>query len=104
MALPSFYEELLELALSPGRDVRACPGTTIVPVYGGHVFAQIKASTSTRINLGLALGNTKTPKRLVDTGGFEKKDRITRRIEVKSKTGIADELKYSIGKAYQADQ
>jgi hypothetical protein len=46
----------------------------------------------------------KTPKRLIDTGGFEKKDRITRRIEVKSKADIDDELKRWLRKAYEGDE
>ena len=46
----------------------------------------------------------KTPKRLIDTGGYEKKDRITRRIEVKSKADIDDELKRWLKKAYTLDE
>ncbi len=45
----------------------------------------------------------KTPKRLIDTGGYEKKDRITRRIEVKTKNDIDDELKKWLKKAYALD-
>ena len=45
----------------------------------------------------------KTPKRLIDTGGYQKKDRITRRIEVKSKSDIDDELKRWLKKAYEMD-
>jgi hypothetical protein len=75
--LRPLYEQLLKLGFSLGKDVKACPCRTMVPFYRKHVFAQIKASTNTRIDLGFALGNLKTPKRLVDTGGYEKKDRIT---------------------------
>jgi hypothetical protein len=76
----------------------------MVPFYRNHVFAQIKPSTNTRIDLGFALGNTKTPKRLIDTGGYEKKDRITRRIEIKSKADIDDEVKRWLKKAYDMDE
>jgi uncharacterized protein DUF5655 len=68
------------------------------------VFAQIKPSTNTRIDLGLALGNRKTPKRLIDTGGYEKKDRITRRMEVKSKADIDEVLKQWLRTAYAMDE
>jgi hypothetical protein len=68
------------------------------------VFAQIKPSTNTRIDLGFALGDMKTPKRLIDTGGYEKKDRITRRIEVRSKGDIDDELKLWLKMAYEMDE
>ncbi|PYT26441.1 MAG: hypothetical protein DMG57_21500 [Acidobacteria bacterium] len=44
-------------------------------MYRNHVFAQIKPTTRTRIDFGLALKDRKTPNRLIDTGGFVKKDR-----------------------------
>jgi hypothetical protein len=94
---------LLKLGLSLGRDVKACPCKTMVPLYRNHVFAQIKPSTNTRIDLGFALGDMKTPKRLIDTGGHEKKDRITRRIEIKAKNDIDDEVKRWLRKAYEMD-
>ncbi len=99
-ALRPLYEQLLGLGLSLGEDVKACPCKTMVPFYRKHVFAQIKPSTNTRIDLGFALGNIKTPKRLIDTGGYEKKDRITRRIEIKTNGDIDDELKRWLRKAY----
>ena len=102
-ALRPLYEQLLKLGFSLGKDVKACPCKTMVPLYRNHVFAQIKPSTNTRIDLGFALGNMKTPKRLIDTGGYEKKDRITRRIEVRSKADIDDELKRWLKKAYEMD-
>jgi len=103
-ALRPFYDQLLKLSFSMGKEVKACPCKTMVPLYRNHVFAQIKPSTNARIDLGLALGNMKTPKRLIDTGGYEKKDRITRRIEVKSKADIDDDLKRWLRKAYEMDE
>ena len=103
-ALRPFYDQLLKLGFSMGKEVKACPCKTMVPLYRNHVFAQIKPSTNTRIDLGLALGNMKTPKRLIDTGGYEKKDRITRRIEVTSKADIDDDLKRWLRKAYEMDE
>jgi Domain of unknown function (DUF5655)/Domain of unknown function (DUF4287) len=103
-ALRPIYDELLKLGFSLGNDVKACPCKTMVPFYRNHVFAQIKPATNTRIDLGFALGDMKTPKRLIDTGGFQKKDRITCRIEVKSKADIDDELKRWLKKAYEMDK
>lgn len=103
-ALRPLYDQLLKLALSLGKEAKASPGKTVVSLYRNHVFAGIKAATNTRIDLGLALGNMKTPRRLIDTGGYEKKDRITRRIEVKSKADINDELKRWLKKAYEMDE
>jgi len=101
--LRPLYEQLLKLGFALGKDVKACPCKTMVPLYRKHVFAQIKPSTNTRIDLGFALGNVKTPKRLIDTGGYEKKDRITRRIEIKSSADIDDEVKKWLKKAYEMD-
>ncbi len=72
-ALRPVYDRLLKVALSVGTDVKACPGRTLVALYRNHVFAQIKPSTNTRIDMGLALGNIKTPKRLIDTGGMRRR-------------------------------
>jgi hypothetical protein len=73
-------------------------------LYRNHVFANLKPSTNTRVDLGLALGDMKTPKRLIDTGGYEKKDRITRRIEVKTKADIDGELERWMEKAWELDE
>jgi hypothetical protein len=68
-----------------------------------HVFAQIKPTTRTRIDLGLALGDTPATGRLIDTGGFEKKDRITHRIPITSPAEIDDEVKRWLKTAYDRD-
>ena len=102
--LRPLYDALLKLGLSIGKDVKACPGQTIVPLYRNHVFAQIKPTTQTRIDFGLALGDMKkTPKRLINTGGFEKKDRITHRFEIASLKDIDDEIKRWLKIAYDRD-
>ena len=98
------YDALLKLGLSMGKDAKACPCQTIVPLYRRHVFAQIKPTTQTRIDFGLALGDTKkTPKRLINTGGYEKKDRITHRFEITSWEDIDDELERWLKIAYDRD-
>jgi hypothetical protein len=101
--LRPLWEKLLETGRKLGKDVRVCPCQTMVPFYRQHVFAQIKPTTRTRIDLGLALKNTKTPKRLIDTGGFAKKDRITHRIEISALGDIDDEVKRWMKVAYDMD-
>jgi hypothetical protein len=101
--LRPIYDALLKFGLSAGKDVKACPCKTIVPIYRTHVIAQIKPTTRTRIDFGLALGNMKTPKRLIDTGGFKKGDRITHRIEITSKADIDDDVKRWLQRAYERD-
>jgi hypothetical protein len=102
-ALLPIYDELLRLGLSLGNDVKACPCQTIVPLYRNHVFAQIKPTTRTRIDLGFALGARKPEGRLIDTGGYAKKDRITHRIPVSSLSEIDNEVKRWFRLAYEED-
>jgi hypothetical protein len=103
--LRPIFEQLLALGKSLGTDVKACPGKTIVPLYRHHVFAQIKPTTNTRIDLGFALAafQGKLPKRLIDTGGLAKKDRITHRIEIKSNADLDDEVEKWLKVAYDLD-
>ena len=103
--LRPIYEELLTLGKSMGSDVKACPCKTIVPLYRNHVFAQIKPTTNSRIDLGLALTHYKgkLPKRVIDTGGLAKKDRITHRIEITSIGEIDGEVKKWLKTAYDLD-
>jgi hypothetical protein len=102
--LRPIYDELLRIGLAIGDDVKACPCETIVPLYRQHVFAQLKPSTRTRLDLGLALKDMKTPARLIDTGGFAKKDRITRRIAISSVDEIDNEVEHWLKVAYDLDQ
>lgn len=101
--LKPLYDALLAVGLSTGPDAKACPCKTIVPLYRNHVFAQIKPTTRTRIDLGFAIGDTKAPKRLIDTGGFAKKDRITHRIEITKLSDIDAEVKKWLRAAYDRD-
>ncbi|MFI5454340.1 MAG: DUF5655 domain-containing protein [Isosphaerales bacterium] len=101
--LRPIYDALLKLGMSLGHDVKVCPCKTIVPLYRRHVFAQIKPSTTTRIDFGLALEDTTTPERLVDTGGLAKKDRITHRIAISSLAEIDAEVKHWLRFAYNLD-
>jgi hypothetical protein len=102
-ALRPLYDELLKVGFSMGKDVKACPCTTMVPLYRNHVFAQIKPATQTRIDLGFALGPRKTEGRLIDTGGYAKKDRITHRIPIESARDIDAEVRKWLKTAYEAD-
>ena len=103
MGLRPIYDALLKLGLKVGKEAKACPCQTIVPLYRNHVFAQIKPTTRTRIDFGFALGDTKAKGRLIDTGGFANKDRITHRIEITSLKDIDDEVKRWLKVAYDRD-
>lgn len=101
--LRPLYEKLLAVCLAVGKEAKAVPAKTQVAIYRTHVIANIKIATRTRIDLGLSLGNMRTPARLKDTGGFQKKDRITRRIEITSPADIDADLKKWLKKAYELD-
>jgi hypothetical protein len=103
-ALRPIFDQLLQLGLGLAADVKACPCKTIVPLYRNHVFAEIKPTTRTRIDLGFALKDTPLTGRLLDTGGLEKKNRITRRIPITSLADIDDEVKRWLQTAYDLDE
>ncbi len=86
--LRPIFDCVLAWARKELKGVKICPCESIVPLYREHVIAQLKPTTQTRVDLGLALGDPAGLKGskggLVDTGGFAKKDRITARIELKA--------------------
>lgn len=108
-ALRPIFERLVTLARKLGKDAKVCPCETIVPLYREHVFAQIKPTTNTRVDLGLCLTpmlklGKKPPARLIDTGGFAKKDRITHRIPLESVGDIDAFVGEWLAKAYEMDR
>jgi hypothetical protein len=102
--LRPIYNQILKTGLKVGKDVKACPCQTIVPLYRNHVFAQIKPTTTKRIDIGFALGDMKATGKLIDTGGFAKKDRITHRIPLELIDDIDDEVKHWLKVAYERDE
>jgi hypothetical protein len=102
-ALRPLYDRLYNLARSLGDDIGISPGKTIVPIYRKHVIAQIKPATKTCIDFGLALKDTPATGRLIDTGGFAKKDRITHRIEITSLDDIDAFVEKWLRRAYAMD-
>jgi hypothetical protein len=102
-ALRPLYDRLYEMIRTIGSDVKVSPGKTIVSIYRNHVIAQIKPTTRTRIDFGLALKNTPAKGRLIDTGGLAKKDRITHRIEITSLDDVDDFVEKWLRRAYEMD-
>jgi hypothetical protein len=105
-ALRPIHDALVALGRSLGDDVKICPCQTIVPFYRNHVFAEIKPTTRTRIDFGLALKHAKRkpPKRLLPTGGIEKGDRITHRFAILSLDDIDKQLREWLQIAYELDE
>ena len=105
-SLRPIHNRLIELGRKLGTDVKICPCKTIVPLYRNHVFGEIKPTTKTRIDLGFALKSYqgKLPKRLLDTGGLQKGDRITHRIPLTSVDEIDDDVQKWMRIAYELDE
>jgi len=107
--LRPIFESLVALVRRDYPRAKVCPCQTIVPIYREHVIAQIKPTTITRVDLGLALARHvanhkgKLPARLVDTGGLAKKDRITHRIELTSPADIDPDLRAWLRIAWDLD-
>jgi len=101
--LRPIYDQMLALAFGLGKDVRVSPGKTIVPFYRKHVFAQVKPTTNTRVDVGFAFQDMGASGKLISTGGFEKGDRITHRIPVTTVKEIDTEVKKWLKHAYEID-
>jgi hypothetical protein len=103
-ALRPLYDRLLQLALGIGRDAKACPCQTIVPLYRNHVFAEIKPATNSRIDVGLALGKVKAklPPR-IEAVKNAKGNRITHRIPIETADQIDAFVERWLEIAYDAD-
>ncbi len=102
-SLRPLHDRLMEIARNMGKDVRVCPCKTMIPIYRKHVFAEIKPVSKTRIDFGLALRDTPASGRLIETGGWEKKDRITHCIPISSLKEIDPEVERWLRFAYELD-
>ena len=103
-AFKPVYEAILAFGLKLGKDVKVCPCKTMIPFYRKHVFAQVRIPNRSRLDLGFALKDTPARGRLIDTGGFAKKDRITHRIPIVALTDFDDEAKKWLRTAYEMDK
>lgn len=98
--------DIITFAESLGADVAASPCKTYIPLYRQRVFAQVKAATQKRLDVGLALGSyTGTGlDSLKDTGGAAKGDRITHVIGLSAEDGVTDAAKTWLKTAYELDE
>ena len=67
------------------------------------ITAMIKPTTRTRLDMGFALKDAPATGRLIDTGGFAKKDRITHRIPISKLSDIDAEVVAWLHTAYDLD-
>ncbi|HYO55390.1 DUF5655 domain-containing protein [Archangium sp.] len=98
--LRPIYEKLLEAAKKLGKDVRVEPCTGYVPLIRENQFAVIRASTKTRVDLGLALGETE-PEGKLEAGKVQgTSERITHRIALQSPKDVDAEVVRWLKRAY----
>jgi hypothetical protein len=76
--LRPILDALIAAARKLGAGVKVCPCQTMVPFYRTRVFAEVKPSTRTRVDLALALGEFPEDGRLkVNHQRVRKGDRLT---------------------------
>jgi hypothetical protein len=103
-ALRPLGEALMRMAREVAPDIKFCPCQTIIPFYREHVIAEIKPSTRTRIDFGLSLGSgVPFTARLKDTGGIQKKNRITHKVEITRPEDIDARVRKWLKMAYDLD-
>jgi hypothetical protein len=99
--LRPIYDRLITIAMALGNDVAVSPCQTVIPIYRKQVFAQIRPVKNSRLDLGLALGAPKPVPRLIETGGLQKGDRITHRIELSNLRQVDEEVRHWLSSAYR---
>ncbi|MBO6503652.1 MAG: DUF4287 domain-containing protein [Kordiimonadaceae bacterium] len=99
-------ETIIGFAEGLGEDVASSPCKTYIPLYRQRVFAQVKAATQKRLDVGLALGGYSGDGQdaLKDTGGAKKGDRITHAICLSAEDGITEDVKHWLQIAYELDE
>ncbi len=98
------FERLIDAGRALGDDVLVCPCKTMVPLYRSRVFAEIKPTTRTRVDLSLALGEVPESGVLkVNEQRVKKGDRLTHIIALESPTDVTAEVKRWLKAAYRKD-
>ncbi len=98
-AMRPVYECLVKLVIDLGGIVE--PRNTYVAFIHDRQFALARASTRTRVDVGLVLPGTETSERLQDAASFGSA-RITHKVGVGSLDQIDDELKAWLAQAFAA--
>jgi Domain of unknown function (DUF5655) len=101
--LRTIGDALLDLCRACGPDVGISPCETIIPAYRTHVFAQVSVPNRKVVRLSLALKGERFTKRLVDTGGTAKKDRLSHRVDIALPAEIDGAVEAALRRAYEAD-
>ena len=103
VALRPIYDDIVKAATALGSDVQVLPCRTQVTLRRKRQFAWIKASTSTRLDLGVALPGFTPSGRLLRVAGTDDDDRVRLRIPVTARDEVDAELKRWLKTAYDLD-
>ena len=98
-ALKPIYNSLVQVAQGFGIDMELAPRKTYVGLVRKKVFGVIKASTSSRIDLGLKLKDGKANDRLLEAPGFGGGS-ITHKVALTSVEDVDGEVISWMRKAY----
>ncbi|QSE99270.1 DUF4287 domain-containing protein [Fulvivirga lutea] len=96
--LKPFYEALLKVVTSFGKDVTVTPKKGSVSIIRKRQFALIKPATKTRIDLGLKLPGKEFTNRLEHSGPFG--TMCTHRVQITDIKNVDSELKGWLKEAY----
>ena len=99
-ALRPVYDRLVEVVQGFGSDVELAPRKSYVGLKRKKVFGLIKASTRTRIDLGLKLKGSESGRRLVEAPGFGSGS-ITHKVALTSIEDVDDEIISWMREAYE---
>ncbi len=94
------YDRLISIAKSFGDDVEIAPRKTYVALSRKKQFAVIKASTNSRVDLGLKLKGFRPGSRLEDAGNFGSGS-ITHKVSFASADELDDEVVSWFRSAYE---
>ncbi len=103
-ALRPLYDKVAAAAQELGPDVKIEPRQSMITFTRHRQFAWAKASTSRRLDLGLALGAIKAGGRLLAVTGTNEKDRVRVRIALEDPKQVDAEVRNWLRRAYDLDR
>ncbi len=102
-ALRPIYEAVVAAATGFGDDVRVEPCSGYVSLLRKRQFAMIKASTNSRVDVGLALSDAPLQGRLAPAKSLGGSDRITHRLPLAGVDEVDAEAVAALRAAYDRD-
>jgi hypothetical protein len=101
-ALRPILDAILAAGRTLGRDVKVCPYKTMVPLYRGRSFAEVKPATRTRVDLSLALGEFAETDRLKwNPTRLKAGDRLAHVVRLGSPADVDAEVRGWLRTAYE---